>query len=380
MTHFCPFFLLISDLFFDLLFDLFFDPFSNLILCEHIQVSWLFEDYAPEHNNLSSGSRSIEDLYIANTKQSHFDSSTDHLDNSSNEIILKANANTTSTTTTNTSSSTASASKHPAHTHVDDGHGSQASGAASVTQQNSSSNSNPNPQSKHKETKDSNVSSTLRRMAKGMGKRLKAQRTRSSQNSSSTHPDGSSGSGALHPNLSSLLTNTILEGRGDNDSINSPSTRVFNTSLENLFPPIPHIVLACIEDIQLRGMNLKGIYRVNGVKTRVDLLVEEFERFEEEYPQHSQPLISNLSRDNCNSPEQNNNKPGAGVADGDVSSKKSSSENLLSCCYSCGFGCNGGFPGAAWAFWARKGLVSGGQYGTKQGCQPYAIEPCEHHV
>ena len=57
-----------------------------------------------------------------------------------------------------------------------------------------------------------------------------------------------------------------------------------------------------------------------------------------------------------------------------------SSENLLSCCYSCGFGCNGGFPGAAWSFWSRKGLVSGGQFGTKQGCQPYKIEPCEHHV
>merc|ERR1711971_349287 len=44
-----------------------------------------------------------------------------------------------------------------------------------------------------------------------------------------------------------------------------------------------------------------------------------------------------------------------------------SSENLLSCCYSCGFGCNGGFPGAAWSYWKRKGLVSGGQYGTMIG-------------
>merc|ERR1712226_291245 len=36
-----------------------------------------------------------------------------------------------------------------------------------------------------------------------------------------------------------------------------------------------------------------------------------------------------------------------------------SSENLLSCCYSCGFGCNGGFPGAAWSFWSRKGMSMG---------------------
>jgi len=57
-----------------------------------------------------------------------------------------------------------------------------------------------------------------------------------------------------------------------------------------------------------------------------------------------------------------------------------SSENLLSCCYSCGFGCNGGFPGAAWSFWNRKGLVTGGLYDSHQGCQPYVIEPCEHHV
>jgi cathepsin B len=57
-----------------------------------------------------------------------------------------------------------------------------------------------------------------------------------------------------------------------------------------------------------------------------------------------------------------------------------SSENLLSCCYSCGFGCNGGFPGAAWSFWSRKGLVTGGTYGSDQGCQPYQIQPCEHHV
>ena len=28
----------------------------------------------------------------------------------------------------------------------------------------------------------------------------------------------------------------------------------------------------------------------------------------------------------------------------------------------------------------HKGLVSGGPYGSDQGCQPYAIAPCEHHV
>jgi len=57
-----------------------------------------------------------------------------------------------------------------------------------------------------------------------------------------------------------------------------------------------------------------------------------------------------------------------------------SAEDLVSCCHTCGFGCNGGFPGAAWSYWVRKGIVSGGEYGSKQGCVAYEIAPCEHHV
>lgn len=57
-----------------------------------------------------------------------------------------------------------------------------------------------------------------------------------------------------------------------------------------------------------------------------------------------------------------------------------SADDLVSCCHTCGFGCNGGFPGAAWAYWTRKGIVSGGPYGSAQGCRPYEIAPCEHHV
>ncbi|XP_068141217.1 cathepsin B [Drosophila tropicalis] len=57
-----------------------------------------------------------------------------------------------------------------------------------------------------------------------------------------------------------------------------------------------------------------------------------------------------------------------------------SADDLVSCCHTCGFGCNGGFPGAAWSYWTRKGIVSGGNYGSQQGCRPYEIEPCEHHV
>jgi cathepsin B len=57
-----------------------------------------------------------------------------------------------------------------------------------------------------------------------------------------------------------------------------------------------------------------------------------------------------------------------------------SAENLVSCCDECGNGCNGGFPGAAFEYWVDTGLVSGGSYGSNEGCQPYEIAPCEHHT
>ncbi|KAK6488869.1 cathepsin B-like [Huso huso] len=57
-----------------------------------------------------------------------------------------------------------------------------------------------------------------------------------------------------------------------------------------------------------------------------------------------------------------------------------STEDLLSCCDTCGMGCNGGYPSAAWSFWTEEGLVSGGLYDSHLGCRPYSIPPCEHHV
>ncbi|KAK6297506.1 hypothetical protein J4Q44_G00320890 [Coregonus suidteri] len=57
-----------------------------------------------------------------------------------------------------------------------------------------------------------------------------------------------------------------------------------------------------------------------------------------------------------------------------------SAEDLLSCCDACGMGCMGGFPSAAWDYWAESGLVTGGLYGSNIGCRPYSIAPCEHHV
>ncbi|CAL8316073.1 unnamed protein product [Merluccius merluccius] len=57
-----------------------------------------------------------------------------------------------------------------------------------------------------------------------------------------------------------------------------------------------------------------------------------------------------------------------------------SAEDLLSCCDECGMGCSGGFLSPAWRYWTTEGLVSGGLYGSKVGCLPYTLAPCEHHV
>jgi len=56
-----------------------------------------------------------------------------------------------------------------------------------------------------------------------------------------------------------------------------------------------------------------------------------------------------------------------------------SATDLTACCKACGFGCNGGYPGAAWDYWVRNGLVTGGVYQSK-GCEPYPLPPCEHHM
>ena len=57
-----------------------------------------------------------------------------------------------------------------------------------------------------------------------------------------------------------------------------------------------------------------------------------------------------------------------------------SAEDLVTCCSDCGQGCEGGFPSAAWEFYNTTGIVTGGNYSTNQGCRPYSIATCEHHV
>lgn len=53
-----------------------------------------------------------------------------------------------------------------------------------------------------------------------------------------------------------------------------------------------------------------------------------------------------------------------------------SAEDLAFCCYLCGFGCNGGKPIEAWKRFSKKGVVTGGDYNTTDGCKPYLVPPC----
>jgi len=56
-------------------------------------------------------------------------------------------------------------------------------------------------------------------------------------------------------------------------------------------------------------------------------------------------------------------------------------EDILSCCgWSCGEGCEGGYPSGAWSYFQSYGVVTGGDWNTNQGCYPYQVEACEHHV
>jgi len=53
-----------------------------------------------------------------------------------------------------------------------------------------------------------------------------------------------------------------------------------------------------------------------------------------------------------------------------------SAEQIMSCCDQCGQGCGGGYPISAMQYWQQTGVVTGGDYGTKQGCLPYELVPC----
>ncbi|CAD5221391.1 unnamed protein product [Bursaphelenchus okinawaensis] len=53
-----------------------------------------------------------------------------------------------------------------------------------------------------------------------------------------------------------------------------------------------------------------------------------------------------------------------------------SAADLLECCDYCGSGCVGGYPYRAFHYVEQLGVVSGGNYTSHQGCNPYPFPPC----
>jgi len=66
-------------------------------------------------------------------------------------------------------------------------------------------------------------------------------------------------------------------------------------------------------------------------------------------------------------------------SDGNVKTPISSND-LISCCSSCGYGCEGGYPDETFYYWQSSGVVSGSGYTLDEGCQPYPFPVCEHHT
>jgi len=57
-----------------------------------------------------------------------------------------------------------------------------------------------------------------------------------------------------------------------------------------------------------------------------------------------------------------------------------SSEDVLACCGTCGAGCNGGNPSAAWSWLRTTGVVTGNGYHLYDWCDSYALPNCDHHT
>jgi cathepsin B len=57
-----------------------------------------------------------------------------------------------------------------------------------------------------------------------------------------------------------------------------------------------------------------------------------------------------------------------------------SPEDLMTCCTACGDGCDGGWPSKSFDYWMSSGIVSGGDYQSQQGCQPYAKSAFDDYI
>lgn len=55
-----------------------------------------------------------------------------------------------------------------------------------------------------------------------------------------------------------------------------------------------------------------------------------------------------------------------------------SETDLLSCCKTCGHGCQGGWDIQSWDYWNKTGLVTGSGQDC-EGCRCYPFMKCRHH-
>ena len=63
------------------------------------------------------------------------------------------------------------------------------------------------------------------------------------------------------------------------------------------------------------------------------------------------------------------------IASGQKIQTRLAPQDVLTCCFSCGHGCSGGFTTSAWFYFINSGLVSGNHYGDNSMCQPYTVDP-----
>jgi cathepsin B len=68
------------------------------------------------------------------------------------------------------------------------------------------------------------------------------------------------------------------------------------------------------------------------------------------------------------------------ITSGQKSQSRISTQDITSCCSTCGNGCNGGNAGPAWSSFVRDGFVTGDLYGDNTSCKPYLLAPCAHHT
>ncbi|VDN50631.1 unnamed protein product [Dracunculus medinensis] len=82
---------------------------------------------------------------------------------------------------------------------------------------------------------------------------------------------------------------TVFCGQKSKESVDSSPRRIsifgiaLSMHLNSQSKRIPQILVRCVEELEKRGLKVKGIYRTCGVKSKIEQICEEFERSAESY-------------------------------------------------------------------------------------------------